>query len=129
MTLIPCVRCPRIGTSIALIVGSIGFWMGSAAISPTQAIAQTTYNNDSNVFDDVRQGNERDPLLGGSEIDMMDLIHRANLSGGRSLAEFIGNQSAQIESVATDFRALQLQRLYQTSAVETPRAISFDLSE
>lgn len=81
------------------------------------------------MFDDVRQGNERDPLLGGSDIDMMELIHRANLSGGRSLSEFIGSQSAQIQSAASDFRTLQLQRLYQTQSVETPAAVSLDLSE
>jgi hypothetical protein len=60
---------------------------------------------------------------------MMDLIHRANLSGGRSLAEFVGNQSIQIQSAASDFRTLQLQRLHQTQMVETPAAVSLDLSE
>ncbi|NJN61415.1 MAG: hypothetical protein HC795_07700 [Coleofasciculaceae cyanobacterium RL_1_1] len=110
--------------SLAFLAGTIAAWLGSSAI----VSAQTTFNN-PNVFDDVRQGNERDPLLGGSDIDMMELIHRANLSGGRSLSEFIGSQSAQIQSAASDFRALQLQRLYQTQSVETPAAVSLDLSE
>ncbi len=124
MTSTHCPRSPKIRASLALIAGTIALWLGGSAI----ASAQTTFQN-PNVFDDARQGNERDPLLGGSDIDMMELIHRANLSGGRSLSEFIGSQSAQIQSAASDFRALQLQRLYQTQQVETPSAISFDLSE
>ena len=62
---------------------------------------------------------------------MMDLIHRANLSGGRTLAEFISGQSAQIDSAASDFRALQLQRIRQgqSASIATPDAISTQLSE
>lgn len=115
---------PYLQAALMLLGSAIALGSGSIPI----ASAQSTLNN-SNVFDDVRQGNERDPLLGGSDIDMMDLIHRANFSGGRSLAEFVGNQSAQIQSAASDFRALQLQRLYQTQSVDTPAAISLDLSE
>lgn len=121
----PCyLRSPELRASLALLVSTIVVWAGNSAI----VSAQTTFEN-PNVFDDVRQGNERDPLLGGSDINMMELIHRANLSGGRSLSEFVNGQSAQIQSAASDFRALQLQRLYQTQQVETPAAISFDLSE
>jgi hypothetical protein len=117
-------RFSYVQAALVLLAGTIA--LGSAH-TPI-ASAQTTFDN-SNVFDDVRQGNERDPLLGGSDIDMMDLIHRANLSGGRSLAEFVGSQSIQIQSAASDFRTLQLQRLHQTQMVETPAAVSLDLSE
>ena len=128
MTSIRRVRYPKFSTSLTLLAGTIGAWMLGAAIEPTPAAAQLTYNT-ADVFDDVRDSNERDPLMGGSDIDMMDLIHRANLSGGRSLAEFIGSQSMQIQNVASDFRTLQLQRLYQSEGVETPNAVSLDLSE
>ncbi|TAF50920.1 MAG: hypothetical protein EAZ61_11715 [Oscillatoriales cyanobacterium] len=109
---------------LLLLAGTIALGSSHTPI----AAAQSTFDN-PNVFNDVRQGNERDPLLGGSDIDMMDLIHRANLSGGRSLAEFAGSQSSQIQSAASDFRALQLQRLYQTQPLDTPAALSLDLSE
>jgi hypothetical protein len=117
-------RSPYLQAALVLLASTIALGSGNTPF----ASAQSTLNN-SNVFDDVRQGNERDPLLGGSDIDMMDLIHRANLSGGRSLAEFVGNQSIQIQSAASDFRTLQLQRLHQTQMVETPAAVSLDLSE
>jgi len=119
-------RSDRLVRYAAAALGALALWTGSTAIVSAQS---TLGDSTSDAFNDLRQDNERDPLLGGSDIDMMDLIHRANLSGGRSLAEYISGQSAQIQNAASDFRALQLQRIHQSQAIATPDAVSLELSE
>ncbi len=73
----------------------------------------------------VYQSNEKDSLYGDSitGIDPMQLIHRANLSNGRSFEEFNQESILQIQDSASQFKLLQQQKIleqYQQQPTETP---------
>lgn len=73
----------------------------------------------------VYQSNEKDSLFGDSitGIDPMQLIHRANLSNGRSFEEFNQESSLQIQDSASQFKLLQQQKIleqYQQQLTESP---------
>ena len=59
------------------------------------------------------QSNEQDALFGGSStgINPLDLIHRANLSNGRSIEEFSSESETSIKNSASEFKRLQQERL------------------
>ena len=65
--------------------------------------------------DDGFQSNEQDSLLGGQSngFNPIDLIHRANLSNGRSLEEFNSESETNIKDSASEFKRLQQERLRQ----------------
>ncbi len=70
------------------------------------------------------QSNEKDSLYGEgiSGINPMELIHRANLSNGRSLEEFNQESAGQIQDSASTFKLLQQQRIleqYRQQQVES----------
>ncbi len=73
----------------------------------------------------VYQSNEKDSLYGDgiSGLDPMQLIHRANLSNGRSFEEFNQDSILQIQDSASQFKLLQQQKIleqYQQQSTETP---------
>ncbi len=77
--------------------------------------------------DDGFQSNEQDPLLGGSSsgLNPIEMIHRANLSNGRSLEQFSTDSEATLKDSASEFKRLQQERLLQqqlspSSVEETP---------
>ena len=83
------------------------------------AVAQYQQNNEANSY----QSNERDSLYGDgiTGINPLDLIHRANLSNGRSYEEFNQDAAGQIQNSASEFKRLQQEKIieqYQQS--ETP---------
>ena len=61
------------------------------------------------------QSGEKDSLYGDgiTGINPMDLIHRANLSGGLSSDEFSEQSQGQIQDSAVEFKRLQQERMLQ----------------
>ena len=61
------------------------------------------------------QSGEKDALYGDglTGINPMDLIHRANLSGGMSADEFTEQSQGQIHNSATEYKLLQQERMLQ----------------
>ena len=61
------------------------------------------------------QSGEKDALYGDgiTGINPMDLIHKANLSGGLSAEEFNEQSQGQIQDSAAEFKRLQQERMLQ----------------
>ena len=71
------------------------------------------------------QSNEKNSLYGDgiTGINPMELIHRANLSNGRSLEEFNQESAGYIQNSASQFKLLQQQKIleqYQQQESESP---------
>ncbi|MBR8829434.1 MAG: hypothetical protein DSM107014_16315 [Gomphosphaeria aponina SAG 52.96 = DSM 107014] len=77
---------------------------------------------------DNYQSNEVDSFsgssLGNGSLNPLDLIHRANLSNGRSVDEFTQDSSANINDAATEFKRKQQEQLQnqqqQPASLSTP---------
>jgi len=116
---------PSITASIAASITSV-LAVGTTLIAPfclsRAAIAQ--YDSNPVPYDDIRQNNERDPLMGqGNGVDMYDLIHRSNL-GTIDMQGFVEGQGAEIHDATSSFRAMQLQRLQQAQPIATPTGLT-----
>ena len=61
------------------------------------------------------QSGEKDALYGDglTGINPLDLIHRANLSGGLSADEFSEQSQGQIEDSAAEYKRLQQEKILQ----------------
>ena len=75
--------------------------------------------------DDGFQSNEQDGLFGGGSdgFNPIDLIHRANLSNGRSLEEFNSESQTNIQDSASEFKRLQQERLRQQQS--SPNSVEY----
>ena len=69
----------------------------------------------SNNLDEGFQSGDRDALYGDgiTGINPLDLIHRANLSGGLSAEEFNEQSQGQITDSAAEYKRLQQEKILQ----------------
>ena len=75
----------------------------------------TSVRAQANDPDEGFQSGDRDALLGDgiTGINPLDLIHKANLSGGLSAEEFNEQSQGQIQDSAAEYRRLQQERILQ----------------
>lgn len=94
-------------SQISLSLG-LGLFVALGVTSP--ASAQYVDPNDRGY-----QSSEKDSLYGDgiTGINPMDLIHRANLSGGMSSEEFSEQSQGQIQNSASDYKRLQQEQMLQ----------------
>lgn len=88
---------------------SLGFALFSS-LGPAPVLAQTTEDN-------PYPSSEQDPFSSGlgEDFDPLDLLHRSNLSRGRSLEEYRLEQEQDLNDAASQFRQQQQQLLQQES--------------
>ncbi|MGK7895348.1 MAG: hypothetical protein AB4372_17440 [Xenococcus sp. (in: cyanobacteria)] len=92
---------------IAISLG-LGITVALAATSPAKS--QYVDPNDQGY-----QSGEKDSLYGDgiTGINPLDLIHRANLSGGLSAEEFNEQSQGQITDSAAEYKRLQQEKILQ----------------
>ncbi|MCT7951133.1 hypothetical protein NG798_15140 [Ancylothrix sp. C2] len=91
----------------------LGFGMPSFAQSCTGAAAlQTNCQQNSNEIDTVSGA-------GNGQLNMMELIHRAQMGAPIDMQNFTEEQKQNINSAADAFRTQQMQRLEQSQQQET----------
>ncbi|AFZ35396.1 hypothetical protein Sta7437_1838 [Stanieria cyanosphaera PCC 7437] len=85
------------------------------------AIAQSSLAQSNNPANEGYQSNEESPFLGSGNggFNPLELIHRANLSNGRSLNEFNQDSENNIKNSASEFKRLQQERLLQQQQSES----------
>lgn len=107
----------KLNLSLATIAIAIGFsplllcqptWADEESSEPTNRAADLL-DPQIQELEDPFYGSGGDP----EQFNPLDLIHRANLGGLRSMEEFIIEQDQNLNDAATDFRARQLQLLRQ----------------
>ncbi len=76
----------------------------------TSTLAQSQIDKDPN-----HQSGDKNSLYGDSitGINPMELIHRANLSNGRTIEEFNQESAGQIQDSASQFKLLQQQKILE----------------
>ena len=107
----------KINLSLATIAIAIGFsplllcqptWADEESSEPTSSAAD---------LQEPQIQNPEDPFSGpGGDLEQfnpLELIHRANLGGLRSMEEFIVEQDQNLNDAAAQFRARQLELLRQ----------------
>ncbi|MEB3827488.1 hypothetical protein [Phormidium sp. CCY1219] len=101
----------------AIALGILG-----AIATTTLLFGQSAVAQESNGADDLIEPqleNSRDPFDGttgeGETFDVLDIIHRANLGGGRSMQEFRLEKEENINDAAAQFRMRQLELLRNQS--------------
>ncbi|MEC4985645.1 MAG: hypothetical protein SAJ37_20960 [Oscillatoria sp. PMC 1068.18] len=95
-------------------VAKITLSFGIAGIISCLGQSATLAQNVDPQEGDVYQSNERDTFsgsLGDGSFNPFNLIHRANLTGDRSLDEFRQESTENLNNAADDFRRLQLERM------------------
>ncbi|MEB3339065.1 MAG: hypothetical protein VKJ46_16455 [Leptolyngbyaceae bacterium] len=105
----------RISIGIVAMLGLFPLWM------PESTLAQI---GTPQPLQEFKPQDNRDSLFDGSsnsQSGLLDLIHRANLGGSRSLSDFTAEQGENINTAAAEFRALQLKRLQQQGEVPSNR--------
>ena len=92
------------------IVLSLGMITASIPGYSPSTLAQSQLNQDPNY-----QSNEKNSLYGDgiTGINPMELIHRANLSNGRTMEEFNQESAGQIQNSASEFKRLQQQKILE----------------
>ncbi|ELS01818.1 hypothetical protein Xen7305DRAFT_00015240 [Xenococcus sp. PCC 7305] len=91
---------------------AIALGLGVAVAFSLASTARSQYVDPN---DQGYQSGEKDALYGDgiTGINPMDLIHRANLSGGLSAEEFNEQSQGQIQNSAAEYRRLQQERILQ----------------
>lgn len=92
---------------------------GSWALMPAAARAQTDIYSDApsnDPFDNTSTMGDRNPMEGEGGLNMLDIIHRTNMTGGMTIEEFRSGQEGRLDNAAQDFRSLQLERIRQQEA-------------
>ncbi|MDJ0533715.1 MAG: hypothetical protein QNJ70_14705 [Xenococcaceae cyanobacterium MO_207.B15] len=86
------------------------------------AIAQYINPDDNTGY----QSNEKDSLYGDgiSGLNPLELIHRANLSNGRTAEEFSQDSIGQIRDSASDFKLLQQQKILQQYQMQQTESVT-----
>jgi len=94
--------------------------LASSLVLTTTAQAQSSRDVPSNdPFRDSANTGDRDPMQGEGGLDMLDIIHRSNLSGGQTLEQFRSGQEGRLNNAADDFRRRQLELIRQQNTVST----------
>ena len=95
-----------------------GLGIASATAQPSNAQVGLPSNQSTNP---LNSDTNNDPFNQGVEQNnfggIMNLIHRANLTGGYN-PEFFAEQGQQLDEAAAAFRARQQQRIKQGGAVQ-----------
>lgn len=75
----------------------------------------TSVGAQANDPDEGFQSGDRDALYGDgiTGVNPIDLIHKANLSGGLSAEEFREQSQGQIQDSAAEYRRLQQERILE----------------
>ncbi len=96
--------------TICVITLGLGVTVALGVNSPARSQYVAPNDNDQDY-----QSGEKDSLYGDgiTGINPMDLIHRANLSGGLSSDEFSEQSQGQIQDSAVEFKRLQQERMLQ----------------
>jgi len=93
-----------------------------SALTFVACLAQLTLAQSLNEQDNF-QSNEVDSFggstFGGGSLNPLDLIHRANLSNGRSVDEFNQDSSENLNDAATDFKRKQQEMLLNQQEEQT----------
>jgi hypothetical protein len=94
----------------------LGLCLGTTVALGQSALAQQSpqaVNPIDNRERDTYQSNEQDPMSGafGGSFNAFDLIHRANMSRGRTMGEFQQESDSGIRNAAEDFKRQQNERL------------------
>jgi len=90
-----------------------------ATVVPTGVEAQYAPSAENDGF----QPNEYDAMMGPLEetgLDPIELIHRANLSPGRTVEEFNADQQYYLDEASASFRQRQRHLLEQQSQTTQP---------
>ncbi|KPQ39162.1 MAG: hypothetical protein ACLFM4_05800 [Phormidium sp.] len=104
--------------------------LASSLVLATTAQAQSSRDVPSNdPFRDSPNTGDRDPMQGEGGLDMLDIIHRSNLSGGQTLEDFRSGQEGRLNTAADDFRRRQLERIRQQDAISTDEVESLNLDD
>ena len=89
-----------------------------ALLSPQASFAQASGLNNAQPLQDFQTQDNTDPFSGRSSgSGILDLIHRSQLGGGRSMEEFTTEQRQNLNDAAAEFRNKQrllLQKQDQT---------------
>ena len=87
---------------------------------PQASFAQAC--SDGQTLQGCPSPNERDSFSGldNGQINMYDIIHRAQMGTITNINEFTAEQRQNLNSAADDFRAQQLQRMQQAQQQAAP---------
>ncbi len=92
-------------------------WVIALGLGVTVALGLTSPARSQYVDPNDRgyQSGEKDALYGDgiTGINPMDLIHRANLSGGMSSEEFREQSQGQMQNSASEYKRMQQERMLQ----------------
>lgn len=97
----------------------------SLAVLPNAARAQTEVYSDApanDPFDNSATSGDRNPLEGEGGLNMLDIIHRTNMTGGMTIEEFSSGQDGRLNNAAQDFRSRQLELIRQREAMDADSA-------
>ncbi len=91
---------------------AVALSLGVAVALGVTSPARSQYQDPNNQG---YQSGEKDSLYGDgiTGINPLDLIHRANLSGGLSAEEFEEQSQGQIQDSAAEYKRLQQERMLQ----------------
>lgn len=87
---------------------------------PQASLAQTC--SDAQTLQGCPSPNERDSFSGleNGQLNMYDIIHRAQLGTLSNINEFTAEQRQNLNSAADDFRTQQLKRIQQAQPQAAP---------
>jgi len=95
-----------------------------ALLSPQASFAQASGLNNAQPLQDFQTQDNTDPFSGRSSgRGILDLIHRSQLGGGRSMEEFTTEQRQNLNDAAAEFRNKQ-RLLLEKQAVPSEGAIA-----
>ncbi|WP_017717654.1 hypothetical protein [Kamptonema formosum] len=112
----PAAAKSRNGLILAALAG-----IGVATLAlPQASFAQAC--SDGQTLQGCPSPNERDSFSGldNGQLNMYDIIHRAQMGTITNINEFTAEQRQNLNSAADDFRAQQLQRMQQAQQQAAP---------
>ena len=101
-------------------VGAIALATFARPIAPARAQTADELNPVADPLEVLEDESEIDPFsgAGAGDLDVFELIHRSNLSGGTSLGDYLLQQQTNLDDAAAQFRARQVELLEQQRAAE-----------
>lgn len=115
------------GTRFVAMSAGLALTAGLALIAEKPAIAQYAEPGDplqENVFSGDRSSDPFAGTGGGQMSGALDLFHRANLGLTMDSMEFQRQQQESLNTEATNFRTIQLERLRDAQQQTAPETVS-----
>ena len=98
--------CEKISVAISVAALSL---VSAAVLIPTGAIAQTTTTTtlSEQTLREAQQQERSSLSVGGSNLNLLQLINNINLANGQSPEQFRANQSESIDEAVSSFKNQQ----------------------